>query len=275
MKNNSFACSLKSDFYRLSKLKSVWIALALIFGLTLLSFAIYWFTLNFLPEMPDMTPQEIQQHIVLSSGRDLLYGSSSTISLGLFIAIITCIFIGDDFSGGYVATLTARGCSRANTYFSKWLTLVILSVAYVLFGLLVSGIFYSFTTHGTVFTAQDFAYLIRNLALQILCAISTVSIFVMIAFMARSTGASIAISLVSYILVGVIAGIISVVISAKYGENHSTDWMSFLPFEQMNIACTNGELTTTQTIAVSVMPIVYTAISTIIGYFTFDKKDIK
>lgn len=276
MKTNSFACSLKSNFYRLSKLKSVWIAHAIMFGLILLSFSIYWVTLNLTPHLHDGgTALALQQATVLIQGRSLLYGSSSTISLGLFVAIITCIFIGNDFSGGYIGIMSAKGTSRATTYFSKWLTLVILSVAYVLFGVLLSGIFYSFVTYETVFTATDFGYLIRNIVLQILSAISLVSIFVMLAFLARSKGSSMAISLLAYILVDTIVNIISAVLLVSDIKNYSNEWTYFMPFMQMDVACTVGKLGTTQIIASVIMPIVYTAISLVIGYFTFEKRDIK
>lgn len=43
----------------------------------------------------------------------------------------------------------------------------------------------------------------------------------------------------------------------------------------MAIASTVGKLTKAQTVAVTVMPIAYTVISTLIGYFTFAKRDIK
>lgn len=274
MKANSFACSLKSSFYRISKLKSIWIALAIMFGLLLLSFAIYWFTLNVIPQTVDGNYFAVQQETVLSQGRSLLYGSSSTISLGLFIAIITCIFIGSDFSGGFVATMTAKGSSRAIIYFSKWLTLVILAIAYVLFGVLLSGIFYSFVTYDTVFSALDFGYLMRNIAMQILSAISLVSIFVMLAFLTRGTDSSIAVAIVSYLLVSIATSIIATVVY-KPDNNYSEAWTYFMPYMQMDAACTVGHMDTLSIIAGTVMPIVYTAISTIIGYFSFERRDIK
>lgn len=274
MKTNSFVCSLKSNFYRLSKLKSIWIALAIMFGLILLSFAIYWFTLNIIPQTIDGDYFALQQETVLSQGRSLLYGSSSTISLELFVAIIACILIGNDFAGGFVSIMSAKGTSRATTYFSKWLTLIILAISYVLFGVIMSGIFYSFTTYETAFTALDFGYLMRNIAMQILSAISIVSIFVMIAFLTRSKGSSMAMSLLSYILIDIVVSLISAILVVTT-ENYSDTWTYFMPFMQMDVACTVGKLDTTKIIAGVVMPIVYTAISSIIGYFNFERRDIK
>lgn len=275
MKTNSFACSLKSDFYRMSKLKSIWISLAIMFGLILLSFAVYWFTLNIIPQTVDGDFYAVQQKAVLEQGRSLLYGSSSTISIGIFMAIITCIMIGSDFSGGFVSIMSAKGTKRATTYFSKWLTLVILAIGYVLFGALLSGIFYSFVTYDTVFTALDFGYLVRNIVMQILATVSLVSIFVMIAFLTRSKGSSMAVALLSYILVDIIISIISTILLASKGEDYSDTWTYFMPFMQMSVASTIGTMKATEIVAGVVMPIVYTAISSIIGYFTFAKRDMK
>lgn len=275
MKTNSFACSLKSDFYRMSKLKSIWIALAIMFGFVLLNFAVYWFTLNIIPQTIDGDFYAMQQKTVLEQGRGLLFGSSSQISIGIFMAIITSIMIGCDFSGGFVSIMTAKGTSRATTYFSKWLTLVVLAIGYVLFGVLLSGIFYSFTTFDTVFTALDFGYLMRNILMQILATISLVSIFVMIAFMSRSKGSSMAVALLSYIIVEILISIISAILVTKYGSEYSDTWTYFMPFMQMTVACKIGSMKATEIVAGIVMPIVYTAISSIIGYFSFEKRDIK
>lgn len=275
MKTNSFGNSLKSNFYRISKLKSIWIAPIIMFGLILLSFAVYWFTLNIIPQTVDGDFYAVQQQTVLKQGRSLLFGSSSTISIGIFMAIITCIVVGNDFSGGFVSIMTAKGTSRANTYFSKWLTLVVIAIGYVLFGVLLSGIFYSFVTYNTAFTAQDFGYLARNIVMQILATISIVSIFVMIAFMTRSKGSSLAGALLSYILVSIVISIISTALVVSKGENYSDTWAYFMPFMQLDVACKVGSMTATEIVAGTVMPIVYIAISSIIGYFSFEKRDLK
>lgn len=275
MKTNSFACSLKSDFYRMSKLKSIWVALAIMFGLILLNFAVYWFTLNIIPQTIDGDFYAMQQKAVLEQGRGLLFGSSSQISIGIFMAIITSIMIGCDFSGGFVSIMTAKGTSKATTYFSKWLTLVILAIGYVLFSVLVSGIFYSFVTYDTVFTALDFGYLMRNILMQVLAVISLVSIFVMIAFTSRSKGSSMAVALLSYILVEIVISIISAVLVISKGNEYASTWMYYMPFMQMNVACNIGEMKPTEIVAGTVMPIAYTALSSFIGYFSFEKRDLK
>jgi len=277
MNKNSFGRTMTSDLFKVGKLKSVWIALIIMFALILVSFATYW-VMNEFVDKSDFGGEEMAkldaQFLLCQMKNALLYGSSSTVHIELFVAIIACIFIGKDFSGGSVAILTARGQKRAHTYFSKWLTLVCLTVAYACVALVVSGIFYAFGNNGSAFTGADFGMLMRNFALQLLCGIASVSIFVMIAFLARNTGSAIAFSVGAYVILGVIIGLVNVILSVK-SNKAVDDWSYFMPLRQMSAACTYGKMSTTQIIAATVMPVVYTVVSTLIGYFTFEKRDIR
>lgn len=277
MNKNSFGRTMTSDLFKVSKLKSVWIALIIMFTLILVSFATYWVLLEFVNNS-DSGGEEMAkldaQFFLGQMKTALLYGSSSTVHIELFVAIIACIFIGKDFSGGSVAILSARGQKRAHTYFSKWLTLISLTIAYACVALVVSGIFYAFGSKGSSFTAEDFGMLMRNFALQLLCGIASASIFAMIAFLARNTGSAIAFSVGAYVILGVIIGLVDIILSVK-GAESTNEWSYFMPLRQMSAACTYGKMSTTQIIAATVMPVVYTAASTLIGYFTFEKRDIR
>ena len=145
MNNNSFSLAFTSDVYRMRKLKSVWVSLIIMFLAIFLTFAVYWIGMKIIENTPpeqapdaDGTMQVFDLLIV-----NLLYGSSSIACIEFLIAIVACIFIGKDFSNGYVALTTARGAKRADTYFSKWLSMVCLFFFYMCFALVVSGIFYA------------------------------------------------------------------------------------------------------------------------------------
>ena len=277
MNKNSFACTLSSDFYKLKKLKSVWIALIIMFTLALISYAAYWVGAKYFTSL-DFGGEEYakQEAIALLAQmrKALLFGSSSTVQVELFVAIIACILIGKDFSGGSVAVLTARGEKRIDNYFSKWVTIYVLYVAYVCFALVISGIFYAIDGKGGAFTGAEFDMLMRNFGLQLLCGMASVSIYVMIGYLARSTGSSIAISLCSYIMLSIVISLITTIVGID-GKEHSNAWTYFMPLQQSSIASAYGKLSSTQIVAVTVMPVVYTAVSTLIGYFTFDARDIK
>ncbi len=278
MNNNSFAYTLSSDFFKLRKLKSVWIALIVMFTLALISYAAYWAGAKYFASLDfgdgTYVRQQEAMDLLAQMRKALLFGSASTVQVELFVAIIACILIGKDFSSGSVALLTARGEKRINNYFSKWITIYVLYVAYVCFALVISGIFYAIDGKGGAFTGEEFGMLMRNFGLQLLCGMASVSIFVMICYLARSTGPSIAISLCSYILLSIVIGLITTIVGID-GKEHSDAWTYFMPFKQTAIASMYGKLTSTQIVAVTVMPVVYTAVSMLVGCFTFDSRDIK
>lgn len=271
MKNN-LLCTLSSDTYKLRKLKCVWVALIIMFCLILISYVVYWISANIVNS--GIIEGEFEtEELINTMKKSLLFGSTSSASIEFLMAIIVCIFIGKDFSLGAISLSVARGTKRKDVYFSKWLTCVCLFVAYAIISLVLNGIFYAFDGEGA-FTVGDFGILMRNFALQLLCGISTVSIYVMITFLARSTGASIAITIGTYILLDIVISIIATAVTAK-NPTIGADWTYFFPLQQSDIASTYEKLSATQLIAVIVMPIVYCAISTMIGYFTFEKRDIK
>ncbi len=276
MSKSNLTCALSSDFFKLRKLKSVWIALIIMFCLILVSYAVYWIGVQSINDMEineetDETFKNDMFDLMQTLKDTLLFGSTSTASIEFLMAIIVCIFIGKDFSSGAISLSVAKGTKRKNAYFSKWITCVCLFVAYAIFSLIISGIFRTFDGESAL-NSGEFAMLLRNFALQILCGIATISIYVMITFLARGTGSSIAITIGAYVLLNIAISIISTAITSP---NTNEDWILFMPLQQSTIACTYGKLTPTQIVAVVVMPIVYTAISTIIGYFTFEKRDIK
>lgn len=277
MKDNSFSLALTSDVYRLRKLKSVWISLIIMFVLTFLSFAAYWIGIRIVNATPPEQAPEIGAtvHFLNAFATSMLFGASSTANVELFIAIVACIFIGKDFSCGYIALTTARGTKRVNTYFSKWLSLVCLLIVYMCFALLLSGIFFAISGSPGGFTGANFATLMRNFALQLLAGIASVSIFVMINFLCRSTGTSIATSIALYLLLNIIVSVITTILSIDNSDGNNLDWTIFLPMQQTSIATSADKLSTAEVVAATVMPIVYTAIATLIGYFTFEKRDIK
>ena len=136
-KTNSMSNVMLADYYKLKKLKSVWIGLIVMFLLLLLGYCAYWAGIKIVesrpinPADPEADIMKDQTIAYLGTIRTaMLYGSTSTVRIELFVAIIACIFIGKDFSCGATAIYTARGTKRAQTYFSKLFSLITLFVAF-------------------------------------------------------------------------------------------------------------------------------------------------
>ncbi len=280
MRKTNFLCNFQSDLFKVRKLKSVFIALILMFVLAIVAYAMIWISSNVMDMVPTESVDDsasIEEAVfgLKALSNSFIYGSVSICSIELFTAIICCIFIGKDFSCGGIALAVARGQSRRNIYFSKLLTMCLLIVAYSAISLLICGVLTAITGYQGTFTGADFGMLMRNFFLQILCGISSVSIFTMIAFLCRSAGASLATSVGAYILIGVFAGIIALVMSVTTFGGTPDSWTYYLPLSQMDVAASYGKWSASQIVCVTVMPVVYTAISTTIGYLSFEKRDVK
>lgn len=111
----------------------MWIGLIVMFLLLLLGYCAYWVCIKVVESRP-VNPADPEADIIKDQTiaylnmirKSMLYGSTSTVRIELFVAIIACIFIGKDFSCGATAIYTARGTKRAQTYFSKLFSLITL-----------------------------------------------------------------------------------------------------------------------------------------------------
>lgn len=273
--NNSMANVLNADFYKVSKLKSIYIGAAIMFVLMLINFAVYWYTLSVANSILDEFEREGMLALI-GAGKDRLFQSSALIDIGLFIAIILGIFIGGEFSNGTIKTAVARGGNRVQIYFSKWLTMATLVVAYSLYALIIAGILTAIKGYGEDFTALQFGLLVRSTVLQMLVNLSIGSLFVMIGFLCRSAGSSIGVSLAAYILISVIITVISVIVSVSGGDaKWLTELISFLPAQQLSSACNSGTYEIGELMKVIFVPIGYIGLSSLIGCLSFIKRDIK
>lgn len=269
-------CTLKSDLFKLKKHKSVWIGTAVMFAIILIVYCIYWVGMSLISNIEAVDEEAVLMkeqllQVLEPLGRGSLAGFSETCAMTLFVAIIACLFVGKDFSNGAMRLTVSRGANRVHLYFSKWITLAALIVMYSVFALIVCGIFTSFKGYGIPFNGAQFGLLMRCFALQLICNLSTMSIVLMLTFLCRSSGASLGATIGIYIVFSIVFSIAETV----GAMNGSTDWIMFMPLQQISVASSLDKLNATQLCAVLIMPIVYGVISTLVGLFTFLKRDIK
>ncbi|MCQ2603286.1 MAG: ABC transporter permease, partial [Clostridia bacterium] len=258
------------DFYKLGKPKTVYVAPIVMLVLVLINFILLW-TQNAIFEGLTLDDETLE---TLLTGKDLLFGASTTIELGIFIAIICGIFIGGDFLEGTLKLQIARGQDKIAVYFSKWLTLCVLTIGYILGSFLLCGILTAATGYGAQFTGQDFGLLIRAIVLQILVGIADTSIFVMIAFLTRSQGSAIATSLVLLLVSEAVLTILAA-IGIMTEKDILVEISNFLPSAQIATAKSYAiNFTLKEALEVTLIPLGDILISTAIGTLTFEKRDI-
>jgi|GEM_PF-821255 len=313
LSTHSFANTLASDFFKIGKMKSVYIGAAIMFALILISFAVLWFGIGSAQRAYDAAnshyeqvvndPTSTQEQIDYAeneldeANRDLasalkgrhsnLFQFASLINLELMLAIIIGIFVGKDFSNGTMRLAVARGTNRLQLYFSKFIVLATLTAGYMLASLLLCGIFTAIKGYGEAFTGLQFARLMRTVGLSYVAIMSSVSIFLMFAFLTRSSGAALGASLGFYIVLGVVVSILSVrfaIISIIGGITGNDDSLlndpmyqavTYLPMQQINYCITDGKMPIGEGMKFLFMPIAYTLLSTFVGAFTFLKRDVK
>ena len=229
LSSNSFVNTLRADLYKLGKMKSVYIAAAIMFGLILIAFT----SIVVLSRFSDA---DNESEIMALFGSSLLFGFAKTAYIDLLVTIIIGIFIGKDFSNGTVRLSVARGANRLEIYFSKLISIIVLVFGYLVGSLLVCGILTAIIGYGEPFTTLIFARLMRTFGLAFAAIIGSASIYIMIAFLTRSSGAALGASIGIYILIEIVVGIVVLILESK-GLN---DTIIYFPLQQLS-ACASDQ----------------------------------
>lgn len=234
-------------------------------------------------ESMGMVDIEIAMMTGIYDGEMILSMAFSQTSLQLFLAIFIAIFVAGEFSNGTIKILVSRGYSRAQVYFSKFLssiisgnimTLIIVAVA-TIGGIIVFG-WHNPKTGDAATAGELIVFLLVQFALN--TAIS--AMFVACSMMFKSLGASLAITIASYSFGSVIFLLLDELINAiTQIMDYDVDKLPFMPSEVWIMqAVTNTstlDLSTHDIILSLAVAAIYTAVFTLIGLQSFCKRDIK
>ena len=251
---------LKSDFYKLIRRKSFYVCglIAGLFGIILVVL------LNNL--YPD--------------AKDFGFNGINSMSFGLgqitlLVTIFVSMFVPSEFAYGTIKNMASRGISRVSVYISKLITAVFTAVVYTLFTALCGFISGSIMWGVGEFKTDEFLDILKLFGLFLLAEICLQSVFVMIGFIIRHTGGTVATNLGLYYVVEVVLfPIIDYVVKTwawlGYSIKSSEYWVGTYvqKFMEMNLSqdFINKGI---------IVCLVYFAVSTAIGIFTFYKRDIK
>ena len=264
-RNNSFANTLASDFFKLGKMKSVYIGAAIMFVLILIVFASL-VVVNHVADAPEEGATSI-------FGNNLLFDFATTASIELMITIIIGIFIGKDFSNGTIRVAVAKGINRLSVYFSKVVVIATLIFGYMAGSLLLCGIFTAIIGYDGAFTGLMFARLMRTFALAFVALMASASIYIMIAFLTRAPGAALGASLGAYLLISFVVEILRLV--GVIANNGLSEAVEYFPLQQLSVCASDQAMAVGEAMRLLFMPLAYTLISSFIGIITFLKRDIK
>jgi ABC-type transport system involved in multi-copper enzyme maturation permease subunit len=195
-------------------------------------------------------------------------------SVGLVSSIFSSLFISNEFSAGVVRTVILRGINRFYFYFSK--LIVVISVP----------IIYTILSCGAAFAAGCYLWgmgepekntilgIAKSLGMFLMVETALHSLYVMVAFLVRSTGAAVAsnLALVIPIISGMLIWLINFILLKWFNIQHDVGeyWIGNHSgiFQSMHF-------TRDFVIKISVISASYLVLTSLIGGLSFWKRDIK
>jgi len=257
---------LRSEFYRTSKIKSIYIAPVLIVLLLIVTFAVFdAFAGQF-------DGAEIPQGILNLSGKGFIVQALSNSMATTFLAIIVSILVAGSFTNGAVRTYVTRGANRISLYFSKLITAFTVAAALSLFCFFVSWILS--LVFGYSVNSSDIPLILESMAIQLLVIFGFASLYTFFAFLIRSTGGTIGLSIALIIFVGIAQGLIAI-LAGLSGNDWISDLLQIFLSTQLSTAMGVGALETWQYLCVTLIPLAYIAVPTALGIWSFKIRDIK
>lgn len=223
----------KIEMKKLSKSTAMRVMLIVAASISLLNVIIYGFADNMASELLAILGKADGYHIMKS----LICDDSDIM---LMVVILMAVLVGGDFSARTLQTQIAAGFGRFEIIISRFLSTmvayVILQAIYVGITGIGSTILFGF---GSAVSGEMIGELLLDIVLSLLLAMTMLSIYMLFAFLLKSTGATIGVCLPTMLMGVSIINFISGV------SRVMRDVMSFTPFGQQ-MALSDGGLIYTQ-----------------------------
>ena len=277
---------IKSDFYKLFRMKSFYICgliAAVLAGLGI-------FAANAMDKMQyamyGLEDMFVSQYTGIYS---LALGLNSAT---LFVTILVSMFVPGEFKFGTIKNIVPSGISRMGVYFSKFIVTIFISVAYSL--LCAAAAFITGCCLAGVgdFDRNIFLDILEIFGLFLLSQIALQSIFQMMGFLIRSTGWTIGVNIAIFaFLPSMVLTLIDFAVNSWLAPVvASVDWLNSwlkienfssndywpLPYlsEFSNIDILHMDFFQPILTRGLIVCAVYIVIATVIGLWTFQKRDI-
>lgn len=248
---------LKFEFRKLQKSKSFYVCLFLSLGMLLIS--------GFSEKALMGNPEEIGILYPLAGFvRDTLSNGNAILLTGIFVALFVC----EDESCGTIKNIYAKGYSRENVFFAKYIVTLVGVLVIVLLDFLVS---YLFALAYFDKTAEK-GNLIVDIVGQIVVMLAYHSIFVAISVLMKKTGGAVALNIIGPSMVSLVLTLIDVTLKLKDKLKDflfSNYWVESFFY--------NFKLTSPSTTAILtgfIGSAIYIAIGILVGYFVSKKKEL-
>ncbi|BED92448.1 MAG: ABC transporter permease [Candidatus Paraimprobicoccus trichonymphae] len=258
---------LSSDFYKLFKRKSFYFCAVL----SVLSGMISIFGLITIGASYNFSISEIGEFFGFNGIGSIAPG---LIAVNIFFIILASMFVPSEFSFGTIKNIVSRGISRTKIYISKLLISWFLVLFYSILSAMAAFSLGAYYWGVGDFSAQNVVLgIFRMLGLYLLSAMAFQSMFVMIGFLVRHTGGTVSTSLGIVIVLPIVINFVKVFFTKTFKiENFNPEkyWVGSIIDEITKMDVTQEAIT--RGILVSC---VYLVLFTLIGIYSFNKRDIK
>lgn len=249
---------LRSDFYKLSKLKSFPICLLICVAFSVASI----FILDFSNQVLGGPELQFADQIFPA------FANNSS----LFFCIVISIFAASEFGFGTIKNTASRGFSRSAIYLSKLLVSFVITVVFVLASVLGYGVSAAALWGLGDLPSGFWGNLALLAALQLLLNLAFASVFVMISMLVRQTGGAIAINICVLQFAGTFVSLAQYALQYFFEvEIHLSNYLI-----SGNIALLSGGFPQPeQEVQALVVGVVYLAAAAVLGIWSFRRRDIK
>ena len=247
---------IKFEFYKLLKSKVFIICSCIVLGLNILTMLAMRILLTIDGEILPMSGKQFTL---------LAMGSSFTMLIGVFTTVFTCT----DYDQETIKNIYSRGFSRNAVFWSKYLAVICGTLFMYFLGAVFNYIVGSVTFHGDV-EVTDFWL---KLVVQILLVFAYTSFSFMIAIVLKRM-LSIGMVIVGPIVISLVLTIFSAIIGN--GISLNSYWLDgILSYASVDALLTGitGEGVSMDKILAVVLPVAYTVLFTLIGFFANRKSD--
>ena len=255
---------LKADIYKMFRMPSFWITTLVAWGISFINNQSVFY--ENLKALNDLGSSEVLTNLTSLPSLVPTWAYYSTANSFFYLSIFVIMFAVADFSTGTIKNIATKGFLREEIYFSKFICSIIAAFISIAgcFGL-------TYALGAVVFgNKQPMVWIIpenfaRDIFLRFLSTIVIISFCLMIAFIVRSTGASLGIFFVYTTIFEILlfAKIIPTFLKPVLGD------VDIMPYSMLGCLNPSYDLTRGLIIAFT-----YIIGLTLIGLITFRKRDI-
>ncbi len=264
---------LKADCYKMFRQRSFYICLIVCVILAVIQvFSVdYSSTILLSMSAADPSMAEIAAPYTTLSASAQLKGTFSLNGI-LFAAIFIPLFVSSEFRSGTVKNTLAKGFSRTQYFFSKWIVSLIFSIVVVLLYSAAATVTGTFLWGFGSVDAGYYSDIVQFVLLQILVNAAFASLFLMFSFLIRSTGGAIALNVCVLQFASLAVSLIEMLLYWCTGQDFpiTNGWLATNVTQLIT-----DPLTTTLAMQAIIVSLAYLLVCTGIGLVSFVKRDVK